>query len=87
MTKSYPQITIYIRPWCGGVMRVKRWLDQREIPYAEVDITKDPEAARYVEELNGGYQSVPTILMGGAHIATEPSTSELEQVFAHLLDT
>jgi mycoredoxin len=86
MTESYPQITVYIRPWCGGVMRVKRWLDQREIPYTEVDITKDAEAARYVEELNGGNQSVPTILMDGAHVSTEPSTSELEQVFSHLLE-
>ena len=81
MIESYPQITIYVRPWCGSVMRVKRWLDQRGIPYTEIDITKDREAARYVEELNGGYQSVPTILADGRHAATEPSTAELEQLF------
>jgi mycoredoxin len=81
MSQSYPQITVYVRPWCGSVMRVKRWFDQREIPYAEIDITKDPEAARYVEELNNGYQSVPTILVDGRHVATEPSTAELEQLF------
>ena len=81
MVKSVPQVTIYIRPWCGGVMRVKRWLDQRGIPYSEVDISKDEEAARYVEELNDGYRSVPTILIDGEHAATEPSTAELEQLF------
>lgn len=81
MVKSVPQVTIYIRPWCGGVMRVKRWLDQRGIPYSEVDISKDEEAARYVEKLNGGYRSVPTILIDGEHAATEPSTAELEQLF------
>lgn len=78
MAKSYPQITIYTRPWCGSVLRVKRWLDQRDIPYAEVDISRDPEAARLVEELNGGHRSVPTILFDGLHVATEPSTAELE---------
>jgi mycoredoxin len=80
MEESYPQITLYIRPWCGSVTRVTRWLDHKGIPYAEVDITKDIEAARYVEELNGGNQSVPTILFDGVHVATEPSTVELERL-------
>ncbi len=81
MPESYPQITIYTRPWCGSVMRVKRWLDRRGIPYTEIDISRDEEAARCVEELNGGYRSVPTILRDGEHVATEPSTAQLERLF------
>lgn len=80
MSKSYPQITLYIRPWCGSVMRVKRWLDRREIPYTEIDITKDKGAAQYVESLNNGFQSVPTILFDGEHVATEPGTAQLERL-------
>jgi mycoredoxin len=80
MENSYPQITMYIRPWCGTVARVKRWLDQRAIPYTEIDITKDPEAAQQVEALNGGHQSVPTILFDGVHVTTEPSSSDLERL-------
>jgi mycoredoxin len=80
MDKSYPQITMYTRPWCGSVMRVKRWLDQRAIPYTEIDITKDPKAALHVEELNGGQKSVPTILFDGVHVTTEPSSSDLERL-------
>jgi len=76
-----PQVTIYARPWCGSVMRVKRWLDNRGIHYTEIDISKDQEAAGYVGELNGGYHSVPTILVDGKHVATEPSTAELERLF------
>jgi mycoredoxin len=82
MIKSYPQITVYTRPWCGGAMRVKRWLDQQNIPYTEIDISRDAEAARYVETLNHGYQSVPTILFDGVHVATEPSTAELERLLS-----
>lgn len=78
MTESYPQITIYMRPWCGSVMRVKRWLDQKNIPYTEIDVSQDEHAARTVEQLNNGNQSVPTILFDGVHVATEPSTDELE---------
>lgn len=80
MAKRYPEITIYSRPWCGSVLRVKRWLDERAIPYQEIDISRDPAAARRVEELNNGYQSVPTILFDGKHVATEPSPSELERL-------
>jgi mycoredoxin len=80
MERTYPQITMYTRPWCGSVIRAKHWLDQRGIPYTEIDITQDTEAARVVEELNGGYRSVPTILFGGVHVATEPSSAELERL-------
>lgn len=80
MPKTYPQITVYTRPWCGGSMRVKRWLDQKGIPYTEIDISTDKESARHVEELNGGYQSVPTMLFDGVHVATEPRTEELERL-------
>jgi glutaredoxin len=54
MAKAYPNITVYTRPWCGGTMRVKRWLDQRNIPYTEIDITNNKEAAQRVEDLNVG---------------------------------
>jgi mycoredoxin len=80
MAKPYPQIILYVRPWCGSVMQIRRWLDQRKIPYLQIDISKDAEAARYVEELNGGHQSVPTILFDGVHVATEPNIAELERL-------
>ena len=82
MPKAYPEITVYTRPWCGSAMRVKRWLEERSIPFTEIDISKDTDAARRVEALNGGYQSVPTILFDGTHVATEPSTAELERLLA-----
>jgi mycoredoxin len=78
---TIPRIMVYTRPWCGSVMRVKRWLDRRGIPYTEINISQDAEAARQVEKLNGGHQSVPTILFDGVHVATEPTTVELEQLF------
>jgi mycoredoxin len=81
MSEAEPQVMIYTRPWCGSVMRVKRWLDNRGIPYTEIDISKDQDAARHVEELNGGYRSVPTLLVDGVYAATEPSTAELERLF------
>jgi mycoredoxin len=66
-------------------MRVKRWLEQHQIPYVEIDISTDPSAARTVEELNRGFQSVPTLLLDGRHVATEPTTVELEQLFGDMV--
>jgi mycoredoxin len=80
VAKPYPQITIYSRPLCGSSMQVKRWLNERGIPYTDIDITRDRAAARLVEELNHGYQSVPTILFDGVHVATEPSIAELRRL-------
>jgi mycoredoxin len=81
MVNPVPRITMYVRPWCGSVMRAKQWFDRRGIPYTEIDITRDPAAARYVEQLNGGHLSTPTILLDGVHVASEPSTEELERLF------
>jgi mycoredoxin len=80
VARQFPEITVYTRPWCGGSTRVKRWLDQQGIPYTEIDVSRDQEAARRVEALNGGYQSVPTILFDGVHVATEPSAADLERL-------
>jgi mycoredoxin len=82
MKKPYPQITVYTRPSCPSWWLAKRWLDRQGIPYTEIDISKDEEAARYVESLNNGYQSVPTFLFDGNYAATEPSITDLERLLA-----
>jgi mycoredoxin len=80
MNNEYPDIMIYSRRWCGASMRVTRFLDERDIPYVEIDITQDPDAAGVVRQLNMGYESVPTILFDGRHVATEPSVAELARL-------
>jgi mycoredoxin len=80
MDNEYPDVTIYTRRWCGASMRVMRFLNERAIPYVEIDITQDPDAAGVVRELNRGYESVPTILFDGRHVATEPSEAELARL-------
>jgi mycoredoxin len=54
-------------------------LDERQIPYQWVDIDQDPQAAAYVEEINKGYRSVPTIIFSDGSILVEPAQSELER--------
>jgi mycoredoxin len=54
-----------------------RTLNRHEIEYQYVDIDKDPEARIFVQELNNGNRSVPTIIFPDGEILVEPSKREL----------
>ena len=51
--------------------------DKHKIPYRWVDIDKDEEAGKYVESVNRGFRSVPTIVWPDGTILVEPSDEEL----------
>ena len=72
-----PRITLYGTSWCGGSRRARLLLEQHQIPFHWVDIDQDKEAAEYVESVNRGYRSVPTIVWPDGSILVEPSTDEL----------
>jgi mycoredoxin len=72
-------ITIYGTPWCGDCRRALRVLDQHRANYDYVDIESDDLARSYVERLNNGYQSVPTILFPDGSVLVEPSSATLAE--------
>jgi mycoredoxin len=73
------RIVLYGTVWCSSTWFVRSFLDERQIPYQWVDIDQDPQAAAYVEEINKGYRSVPTIIFSDGSILVEPAQSELER--------
>lgn len=77
-------ITVYGTPWCGDCKRALRVLDQHRTSYHYVDIEMDETARDYVEKINRGYQSVPTILFPDGSIMVEPSSAALAQKLASL---
>ena len=74
---NIPEITLYGNSWCGGSRRVRLFFDQHQIPYRWVDIDLDEKAAKYVESLNHGNRSVPTIVWPDGSVLVEPSTDAL----------
>jgi mycoredoxin len=72
-------ITVYGTPWCGDCRRALRVLDQHRANYHYVDIESDDMARHYVERINKGYQSVPTILFPDGSILVEPSSATLAE--------
>jgi mycoredoxin len=81
---SNPSITVYGTPWCGDCRRALRVLDQHNANYHYVNIENDDAARNYVEQVNRGYQSVPTILFPDGSVMVEPSSDALAQKLARL---
>lgn len=79
MNTTNPSIVMYTTPWCGDCRRAKRIFGALGVPYSEVNIERDPQAADLVRQLNGGMQSVPTILFPDGVRLTEPSNQALEE--------
>ena len=79
-------ITVYGTPWCGDCRRALRLLDQHQASYHYVDIEVDDGARSYVEQVNRGCQSVPTIVFPDGSVLVEPSSSMLAQKLAALSD-
>ena len=71
-------VTMYTTVWCGYCQRLKAQMTREGIEFTEVDIEHDPEAAAFVESVNGGNQTVPTLLFPDGSAATNPSIKEVQ---------
>ena len=70
-------IRLYSTTWCGDCRRSKRFLQEHQIDFEEIDIEKNPEAADVVISLNHGMRSVPTIVFPDGSVLVEPSNIAL----------
>ena len=65
-------ITMYGSNWCGDCRRAKRFLQERGIPFQEVNIEDFPEAAALVMKVNDGRRKIPTIEVEGRYFSLSP---------------
>ncbi|HVB41526.1 MAG TPA: mycoredoxin [Streptosporangiaceae bacterium] len=77
-------LTMYTTTWCGYCRRLKSQLAREGIEITEIDIERDPAAAGYVMTVNGGFQTVPTVLFGDGSTLTNPSVRQVRQRMADL---
>jgi mycoredoxin len=75
--RAADQLTIYSTPWCGYCTRLKRQLERQGIEFVDVNIEADPEAAEFVMEVNGGNQTVPTVVFSDGVAMTNPTLAEV----------
>ena len=73
---------IYSTQWCGYCHRLMKQLDREGVSYTKIDIEDDPAAADFVMSVNGGTQTVPTVLFPDGTALTNPSLAEVKDKLA-----
>ncbi len=76
---SEGSVTMFSTTWCGYCRRLKSQLDREGIGYTEVNIENTPGTAELVETINGGNQTVPTLLFPDGSSATNPSLAQVRK--------
>ena len=74
--------TMYTTPWCGYCQRLKGQLGREGIVFEEVDIEQHPDAAKLVEQVNDGNQTVPTLVFPDGSALTNPSIKDVKAKLA-----
>ena len=70
-------IKVYGAAWCPDCKRAKKFLAEQRVAYDWTDIDEDRDGMRFVEKLQNGGRTIPTIVFpDGSHLL-EPSNDEL----------
>ena len=75
---------MYSTTWCGYCFRLRKQLDREGIAYDVIDIERDEDAAVRVMQVNGGNQTVPTMIYADGTAQTNPSLLEVKAKLASL---
>ena len=73
------ELKVYGAPWCPDCRRSKAFLSEHRIDYDWIDIDQDADALAYVEELQKGGRSIPTVILPDGGMLVEPSDEQLAQ--------
>ncbi|MHA7238894.1 mycoredoxin [Arthrobacter sp. TMS1-12-1] len=77
-TPDAGSITMFSTSWCGYCRRLKTQLSAQGIGYTEINIEDVEGTAELVASLNGGNQTVPTVIFPDGSTATNPSVAEVK---------
>lgn len=75
-------VTMYSTIWCGYCRRLKGQMERAGISYVEVDIEHDAAAADLVMSVNGGNQTVPTVVFPDGSALANPSLAQVKDKLA-----
>ena len=71
------EITVYGAPWCPDCKRSKKFLAEHRVPFRWVDVDEDAEGLRFIEELQKGGRTIPTIVFPEGDHLLQPSDGDL----------
>lgn len=70
---------MFSTPWCGYCRTLKAAFVRDDISFVEINIEQDPAAADFVMSINGGNQTVPTIMFADGSALTNPSLRDVKE--------
>jgi mycoredoxin len=77
-TPAAGSVTMFSTTWCGYCKNLKSQMDRAGVPYTEVNIEEVDGTAELVATVNGGNQTVPTLVFPDGSTATNPSLAEVQ---------
>lgn len=81
MENDEKTIVVYGTTWCYDCRLTRAFFDQYHIPYRWVDINRDADGRAFVEKVNHGNRSVPTIVFPDGSLLVEPGEQDLYNRF------
>lgn len=75
-TEASTEVVVYSRPGCPYCTMLRTGLKLRGVPFREVNIWQDPEAAAFVRSVARGNETVPTVSIGEVSLVN-PSAKEV----------
>ena len=75
---------MYSTTWCGYCKRLKSQLAELGISFEEINIEEVAGTAQIVEKVNGGNQTVPTLVFSDCSAMTNPSAKQVQEKLASL---
>ena len=75
---SQPLVIYYGAEWCADCKMVKEYFTRHNIVYEAHDIESEPEAKQKMLAINGGKNTIPTVIIGET-VMLEPTAAELDE--------
>jgi thioredoxin reductase (NADPH) len=74
---SNTNIKLYGTNWCSDCKRSKKFLGEQRIRYEYINIEEDMEGQAFVQKVQNGGLTIPTIVFDDGSLLIEPSNAEL----------
>ncbi len=74
---THNNIRLYGTDWCSDCKRSKKFLGEQRIQYEYINIEHDQDGQAFVQKVQNGGMSIPTIVFDDEFTLIEPSNSQL----------
>ncbi len=74
---THENIRLYGTDWCSDCKRSKKFLGEQRIRYEYINIENDTDGQAFVQQVQNGGMSIPTIVFDDGSFLVEPSNAEL----------